>query len=64
MVNGKSDFKLGQLDQAVIDIRCDLAIIKKEIRNLNAWKWKTVGIVSGIVIAGNIAADTFLKINQ
>ena len=64
MANGKSDFKLGQLDQAVIDIRCDLAIIKKDVKNLNAWKWKTIGVVSGFALAGNIAAEMLLKLNQ
>ena len=61
MANGTTDYKLGQHAQAIFSIQQDVAVIKQDVKNLNVWRWKIVGVVSGIALSGNVAAELLLK---
>lgn len=61
MSNGTTDYKLGQHEQALMDIQARVKSIEVKVDNLNIWRWRVVGAVSGIALGGNVAAELFLK---
>lgn len=61
MANGNADYKLGKHSQAIADIQTRVKSIEMKVDNLNIWRWKVVGIVSGFALAGNMATDLILK---
>lgn len=68
MSNGSTDYKLGELDAKMTDISRRLdqnseehSEIKDSIKELNIWRWKVVGAVGVLSIAGNIALKYILN---
>lgn len=48
MANGTQDYTLGHFAADIETLKKNQAEIKKQVRDLNVWRWKTVGAVSTI----------------
>ena len=53
MANGTTDYKLGQHEQAIMDIQTRVRNIEGKVDDLNTWRWKVVGAVSFMSVLGN-----------
>ena len=61
MTNGTIDYKLGQHEQALLDIQTRVRNIEKKVDALNIWRWKIVGVVGGLALVGNAGIELFFK---
>lgn len=61
MANGTSSYKLGEHSQAIADIQMRVKSIEAKVDELNVWKWKLVGVVTGLAMGGNMVAEIIIK---
>ena len=57
MPNGSLDYTMGHLKADVETLQSDVKMIKAEMRELAVWRWKVVGAVSVLALAGNSIFD-------
>jgi len=55
------EYKLGQLDASMTEIRERLERIENKLEDLSAWRFKTVGVVSFLVVFLNIGFTLLVK---
>lgn len=56
------DYKLGGLEQGMLDVRNDIKDMKHKLDDLVVWRWKVVGAVSVIALISNVIATFIFKI--
>ena len=59
-MNGSPDYKIGMLEQSVIDIATDVKEIKEKVEALNVWRWKVIGATGIISIGLSLVINYFM----